>query len=81
MRTKAIAVTLWTLLVVTFSGCATKAPDVVVQKCMVEKPARELREECYTYKSDLEFMQCVARNYVRIEGDYTALEKAFEGCK
>ena len=82
MKTKRIAVTLLALLALTFSGCAPKEITVYVpQKCTIEKPLKSDVKKCAMLKSDLEFMQCVAENYTNLQGDYEALEKAFEGCK
>lgn len=64
-----------------FSGCASKEVLYVPTKCTIEKPQVATKENCREFKSDLEFMQCVARNYFRIQGDYDALSEAFDGCK
>lgn len=80
MKTKLIAKTLLALLVLIFSGCA-KDVVYVPQKCIIEKPLKTEPKNCRMIKSDLDFMQCVAENYTNLEGDYEALEKAFEGCK
>ncbi len=73
---------LWLLLALTFSGCAPKEVTVYVpQKCLVEKPVKSVPQNCRLLKSDFEFMKCVAGNFIRLEGEYDALEKAFEGCK
>lgn len=82
MKTKLIAVMLLALLALTFSGCATKEIKVYVpQKCLVEKPLKTEEKKCAMLQSDLEFMQCIAENYTNLQGDYEALNKAFEGCK
>lgn len=82
MRINLIAVMLLTSLVLTFSGCSTKTVTVYVpQKCTIEKPERNIKETCGKIADDLGFMQCVARNYTMLEGDYSSLEAAFDGCK
>ena len=80
MKTSPIAKTLCFLLVVIFSGC-TQKNVYIPQKCMIEKPIKHDLKNCNTIKSDLEFMQCHAENYYTLQGDYEALEKAFDGCK
>jgi len=65
---------------VIFSGCSTKYV-YVPQKCLVSKPNRMMQENCALMKSDFELAQCIVRNRIRLEGDYEALEKAFDGCK
>ena len=80
MKTSLIVKTLWLLLVVFFSGCATKT-QIIVQKCQIEKPIKHDQINCRVIKSDLEFMQCVATNYYTLQSDYEVLEKSFEGCK
>lgn len=73
---------LWLLLALIFSGCAAKTETVYVpQKCLVEKPAQFPAGNCRVFKSDFEFMKCVAENYTKLQADYEALEVAFEGCK
>lgn len=81
MKTSQIVKTLCLLLVLIFSGCASKEYVYVPQKCLVEKPAQFPMGNCRVLKSDLEFMQCVAENYTKLQADYEALEKAFDGCK
>lgn len=79
MKTSPIVKTLLILLVVIFSGCASKV--FIPQKCMIEKPIKSEPKNCKKIKSDLEFMQCHAENYYTLQSDYEMLEKAFEGCK
>lgn len=71
---------LWISLGLLFSGCAEKI-IYVPTKCEIEKPVKSIKENCREFKGDLEFMQCVARNYFNIQGDYDALSVAFDGCK
>lgn len=80
MKTLPIAKTLLILLVVLFSGCATKT-QIIVQKCQIKTPIKTEPKNCRVIKSDLEFMQCAAQNYFNLQGDYEILEKSFEGCK
>ena len=80
MKTSLIVKTLLILLVLLFSGCATKT-QIIVQKCQIEKPIKSEPINCRVIKNDFEFMQCVATNYYQLNGDYEMLEKAFEGCK
>lgn len=80
MKNSLIVKMLWLLLVLLFSGCATKT-QIIVQKCQIEKPIKHDPINCRVIKNDLEFMQCVAENYYQLNGDYEMLEKAFEGCK
>ena len=80
METSQIAKTLLILLVLFFSGCATKT-QIIVQKCQIEKPIKSELINCRMIKIDLEFMQCVATNYYTLQSDYEILEKSFEGCK
>ena len=80
MKTSPIAKTLLILLVCIFSGCASSTV-YIPQKCMIEKPMKHNPMNCKQLKSDLTFMQCHAENYYNLQGDYEALEKAFEGCK
>jgi len=81
MKTNQIAKTLSLLLVLIFSGCAHNEVVYVPQKCLVEKPLKNEAKNCHGLKSDLAFMQCVAENYTVLQGDYNALDVAFEGCK
>ena len=81
MKTSLIVKTLWLLLAVFFSGCAQKEVVYVPQKCIVEKPVKSVPQNCRLLKSDFEFIKCVAENFTRLEGEYEALEKAFDGCK
>lgn len=80
MKISPIVKTLLILLVLLFSGCATKT-QIIVQKCQIEKPIKSEPINCRVIKNDFEFMQCVARNYFNIQGDYDALSVAFDGCK
>ena len=80
IQTKAIVLMLWISLGLLFSGCGSKVVYVPT-KCTIEKPQATTKENCREFKSDLEFMQCVARNYFKIQGDYDALSVAFDGCK
>lgn len=80
MKTLPIVKTLLILLALLFSGCAPRT-QIIVQKCQIEKPIKHDPINCRVIKSDLEFMQCVAENYYKLNGDYEMLEKAFEGCK
>ena len=80
MKISPIVKTLLILLVLLFSGCATKT-QIIVQKCQIEKPIKHEPINCRVIKNDFEFMQCVAENYYQLNGDYEMLEKAFEGCK
>ena len=80
MKTSPIVKTLLILLVLLFSGCATKT-QIIVQKCQIEKPIKSEPINCRMIKSDLEFMQCIAINYYTLQSDYEILEKSFEGCK
>ena len=80
MKTNLIVKTLCLLLVLIFSGCASKVV-YVPQKCLVEKPSQFPKGNCRVLKSDFEFMQCVAENYAKLKADYEALEVAFMGCK
>lgn len=81
MKTNLIVKTLCLLLVLIFSGCASKEVVYVPQKCLVEKPSQFPVGNCRVLKSDFEFMQCVAENYAKLKADYAALEVAFMGCK
>ena len=81
MKTSLIVKTLCLLLVLIFSGCASKEVVYVPQKCLVEKPLKSEAKKCQGYGNDLDFMQCVAINYTSLQGDYEMMEKAFEGCK
>ena len=81
MKTSQIVKTLCLLLVLIFSGCASKEVVHVPQKCLVEKPLKSEAKKCQGYGNDLDFMQCVAINYTTLQGDYEMMEKAFEGCK
>ena len=82
MKTLPIVKMLWLLLALIFSGCAAKVETVYVpQKCIVEKPVKSVPQNCRLLKSDFEFIKCVAENFTRLEGEYEALEKAFDGCK
>lgn len=81
MKTSQIAIMLCLLVVLSFSGCASKEVVYVPQKCLVEKPLKSELRNCRGYGNDLDFMQCVALNYSSLEGDYEMMEKAFEGCK
>ena len=81
MKISQIVKMLLILLVVFFSGCAQKDVVYVPQKCLVEKPVKSVPQNCRVLKSDFEFMQCVAENFTRLEGEYESLEKAFDGCK
>ena len=80
MKTSPIVKTLLILLVLLFSGCATKT-QIIVQKCQIEKPIKSEPINCRVIKNDFEFMQCVATNYYTLQSDYEILEKSFEGCK
>lgn len=80
MKTSPIVKTLLILLVLLFSGCATKT-QIIVQKCQIEKPIKSEPINCRVIKSDFEFMKCVATNYYTLQSDYEILEKSFEGCK
>ena len=80
MKTLPIVKTLLILLVLLFSGCATKT-QIIVQKCQIEKPIKHEPINCRVIKSDFAFMQCVATNYYTLQSDYEILEKSFEGCK
>ena len=80
MKTSLIVKTLWLLLVLLFSGCATKT-QIIVQKCQIEKPIKSEPINCRVIKNDFEFMQCVVANYYQLQSDYEVLEKSFEGCK
>ena len=81
MKTNLIVKTLCLLLVLIFSGCASKEIVYVPQKCLVEKPLKSEAKKCQGYGNDLDFMQCVASNYTTLQCDYEMMEKAFEGCK
>lgn len=81
MKTSLIVKTLCLLLVLIFSGCASKEVVYVPQKCLVEKPAQFYPYDCRNIKNDLGFMQCVAENDAKLKADYEALEVAFMGCK
>ena len=81
MKTSLIVKTLCLLLVLIFSGCASKEVVYVPQKCLVEKPLKSETKNCRGYGNDLDFMQCVAINYTSLQGDYEMMEKAFMGCK
>ena len=80
MKTLQIVKTLLILLVLLFSGCATKT-QIIVQKCQIEKPIKSEPINCRVIKNDFEFMQCVVANYYQLQSDYEVLEKSFEGCK
>ena len=80
MKTSQIVKTLLILLVLLFSGCATKT-QIIVQKCQIEKPIKSEPINCRVIKNDFEFMQCVVANYYQLQRDYEILEKSFEGCK
>lgn len=77
---KQIVLTPCLLLVLFFSGCAPKTV-YVPQACLVEKPTKTEPENCKLFESDFDFMQCVVRNYINLQGDFSSLEVAFEGCK
>ena len=81
MKTNLIVKTLCLLLVLIFSGCASKEVVNIPQKCLVEKPLKSEAKKCQGYGNDLDFMQCVAINYTTLQGDYEMMEKAFDGCK
>lgn len=81
MKTSQIVKTLCLLLVLIFSGCASKEHVYVPQKCLVEKPKYFTALDCRNVKNDLGFMQCVAENYATSQANFEMLEKAFDGCR
>ena len=81
-KIKAIALMLWLLLALTFSGCAAKVETVYVpQKCLVEKPTYWAEMNCRGVTNDLSYMQCIAENYTLLKANFEMANKAFDGCK
>ena len=65
-----------------FSGCAQSVQYINVP-CKVEKPERKAPTySCSAkYTDDFKYSQCVSEKAILLEGDYEALEKAFDSCK
>lgn len=81
MKTNLIVKTLCLLLVLSFSGCASKGVVYVPQKCLVEKPKYWAEMNCSVVTSDLNYMKCIAENYTLLKANFEMAHKAFEGCK
>ena len=65
-----------------FSGCA-QSVQYINNPCKVEKPER--KSPIYScsakYTDDFKYSQCVSEKATLLEGDYEALDKAFDSCK
>ena len=66
-----------------FSGC-TQSTKYITVPCKVEKPTPNV----FTYScsakypdDDYEYAKCLSEKILLLDGDYRALEKAFDGCK
>ena len=65
-----------------FSGCA-QSVQYINNPCKVEKPER--KSPTYScsakYTDDFKYAKCASEKAILLEGDYEALEKAFDSCK
>lgn len=78
-----IAKTLLTFFVLAgFSGCG-QSVQYISTPCKVPKPERKAPTySCSAkYTDDFKYSQCVSEKAILLEGDYEALEKAFDSCK
>ena len=68
-------------VLVVFSGCAQSVQYINVP-CKVAKPERKAPTySCSAkYTDDFEYAKCVSEKATLIEGDYEALDKAFDSC-
>lgn len=64
-----------------FSGCA-QSQQYINNPCKVAKPERKAPTySCSArYANDYEYGKCVSEKATLLEGDYEALEKAFDSC-
>lgn len=64
-----------------FSGCA-QSQQYISEPCKVAKPERKAHTySCSArYTNNYEYAQCVSEKAILLEGDYEALEKAFDSC-
>ena len=64
-----------------FSGCAQSVQYINIP-CKVAKPERKAPTySCSAkYTDDFKYSQCVSEKAILLEGDYEALEKAFDSC-
>lgn len=69
-------------VLVGFSGCA-QSVQYISTPCKVPKPERKAPTySCSAkYTDDFKYSQCVSEKATLLEGDYEALEKAFDSCK
>ena len=68
-------------VLVVFSGCA-QSVQYISEPCKVAKPERKAPTySCSAkYTDDFEYARCVSEKATLLEGDYQALEKAFDSC-
>lgn len=69
-------------VLVVFSGCA-QSVQYISTSCKVPKPERKAPTySCSAkYTDDFKYSQCVSEKATLLDGDYEALEKAFDSCK
>ena len=68
-------------VLVAFSGCA-QSVQYISTPCKVAKPERKAPTySCSArYTNDYDYARCVSEKATLLEGDYEALEKAFDSC-